>query len=187
MGKTNVELKIFSWKDTQFLINGEKLNGIWSLSWDNTKVQMTVSLTHDLLNKLTWNGKLIFKYQNTVLSFHFDQVNIDRFYTKGENPVPFIDLTFVNKDGSGSTWDFGSKDNNGSKHNESNKMTVADVTTRAKNIELVAGDFEVAHSDEDDLHHDVLKAIADGNCDNPAALAKEALKTLDIEFPRYCA
>ena len=48
-------------------------------------------------------------------------------------------------------------------------------------------DDEAAHSMEDALHRDVLKAIAAGECDDPAATAAAALKTLDLKFQRWCA
>jgi hypothetical protein len=53
-------------------------------------------------------------------------------------------------------------------------------------IAAVAIDYEVAHSKEDDLHADVLAAIARG-ATNAQELAQAALKTEEIEFPRYCA
>ena len=49
-------------------------------------------------------------------------------------------------------------------------------------------DYEAAHSLEDDLFIEVLKTIALG-FENIEAyeLADEALKSLDIDFPRWCA
>lgn len=55
-----------------------------------------------------------------------------------------------------------------------------------KQIEALADDDEVAHSSEDDLHHAILRAIANGSGPAPE-LAKEGLKTLDIKFARWCA
>ena len=67
-------------------------------------------------------------------------------------------------------------------------MTVADVLKRVEIIRLKAKeiDDEAAHGREDDLHHDVLRAIADG-AHNPKLLARAALKTLDLKFSRHCA
>lgn len=65
-------------------------------------------------------------------------------------------------------------------------MTIADVVARVDEIENASGDPESAHSLEDDLWRDVLQAIADG-APNAAGLAREALKTQDISFPRWCA
>ena len=66
-------------------------------------------------------------------------------------------------------------------------MTVADVEHRLDKIERKRGDDEVAHSWEDELHQDVLRAIADGQCSDPAAIARTALLSDEIEFSRWCA
>lgn len=65
-------------------------------------------------------------------------------------------------------------------------MTVDDVREFVEDIRHAADDDEVAHSMEDELYVAVLEAIANG-ADNPEKLAVEALKTLDIEFNRWCA
>ncbi len=64
--------------------------------------------------------------------------------------------------------------------------SVQDVINEVALIKGVAADFEVAHDSEDELHVAVLREVAAGN---PEAreMAREALKTLDIDFPRYCA
>lgn len=49
-----------------------------------------------------------------------------------------------------------------------------------------AGDFEQAHSLEDDMMIGVLEAIASGNA-QAGYLAAEALKSREIDFPRPCA
>jgi hypothetical protein len=62
-----------------------------------------------------------------------------------------------------------------------------------KRIELIKakGEFEhddeVAHSMEDQLWQDVLTAIAEGYCEDPKALAGEALRTVGLDFSRWCA
>ena len=66
-------------------------------------------------------------------------------------------------------------------------MTVEEVLARVEGIRAVASDDEVAHGREDDLHRDVLQAIAMGACADPAGCAKAALTTGDIEFARYYA
>ena len=48
-------------------------------------------------------------------------------------------------------------------------------------------DDEKAHALEDELHQAVLKAIADGTCEDPRMCAAQALKTLEIPFARWCA
>jgi hypothetical protein len=60
------------------------------------------------------------------------------------------------------------------------------VKTRVAAVRLVAHDAEAAHVREDDLYEEVLEAIAKGNPDGPE-MAAIALRTKDIEFPRYHA
>ena len=48
-------------------------------------------------------------------------------------------------------------------------------------------DFEAAHVLEDVLYLKILRGIAAGTCEDPQQVAKEAIKTQDINFPRYCA
>jgi hypothetical protein len=62
-------------------------------------------------------------------------------------------------------------------------MEIKDVLERVEAIRSEADDAEVAHGMEDALHQDVLKFLADqGN-----ELAKAALLTWEISFPRWCA
>ena len=65
-------------------------------------------------------------------------------------------------------------------------MTPQDIRNRTAAINNIRHDDEAAHIKEDDLHQDVLQAIADGAAD-PAALAREALKTKDLDFARWYA
>lgn len=65
-------------------------------------------------------------------------------------------------------------------------MTVDDIRRELEEIEACSGDDESAHSKEDGLWESVLCAIADG-ADDPRALAREALRSLDIKFDRWCA
>lgn len=66
-------------------------------------------------------------------------------------------------------------------------MQVSDIERRVQRIKDCAGDDEAAHGMEDDLHQQVLKAIADGKCSNAALCAAAALKTQEIKFSRWCA
>ena len=66
-------------------------------------------------------------------------------------------------------------------------MTSQDVLDRLREITAMAGDDEVAHSAEDRLHQDVLKAIADGSAESPENLARLALETRKIDFARWYA
>ena len=65
-------------------------------------------------------------------------------------------------------------------------MKPKDVRKRVEKIRQMAGDDEMAHGEEDRLWGDVLMAIANG-APKAKKLAQEALKTLDIEFYRWCA
>lgn len=66
-------------------------------------------------------------------------------------------------------------------------MTVKDVEHAIAKIDSCKGDDEAAHSYEDDLHMDVLRAIADGEAESPVEMAALALTTKDIDFARWCA
>lgn len=65
-------------------------------------------------------------------------------------------------------------------------MTAAEAEARVQQIRDEANDPETAHALEDQLHEDVLQAIALDHPD-PAALAKIALTTRQIRFVRWCA
>lgn len=59
-----------------------------------------------------------------------------------------------------------------------------------KRVEALRGyDSEIAHGEEDQLHQDVLKAIAGGEYskETMVEMAKAALKTLEVEFDRWYA
>lgn len=68
-------------------------------------------------------------------------------------------------------------------------MTVADVQERLAKIRILAEacDHEAAHSEEDLLYTEILQAIADGKCTDPAAVAREAVTSDSIKFYRWCA
>jgi len=72
-------------------------------------------------------------------------------------------------------------------------MTVDDVRQRIGAIQAAQWrpghwDHEAAHGLEDGLHVEVLKHVAEQSSDVAArALAAEALKTLDLDFERWCA
>lgn len=65
-------------------------------------------------------------------------------------------------------------------------MKKDEIELKLEEIRENKDDDEAQHAREDDLHHDVLRAIAAG-CDNPAELAAAALKSLEIKFSRWCA
>ena len=66
-------------------------------------------------------------------------------------------------------------------------MTREDIIKRIEHIEDIAGDDEMAHSEEDRLYQDVLESIAKGTCYNPQDAALLALSTEAIGFARWCA
>lgn len=66
-------------------------------------------------------------------------------------------------------------------------MTKQEVIDRVALIATLVNDDEAAHCAEDELHADVLRAIAAGSCEDPPGCAAEALKTNDLDFARWCA
>ena len=66
-------------------------------------------------------------------------------------------------------------------------MTVDEIKIQVKIIGEVAGDAEVAHAYEDQLHQTVLRNIAEGMCEDPTGCAAAALLTNEFDFPRWCA
>lgn len=65
-------------------------------------------------------------------------------------------------------------------------MTLDEVKKKVLEIEEKKGDNEIAHIEEDELHHAVLREVASGNPESQK-MAEEALKTLDIYFSRWHA
>lgn len=68
-------------------------------------------------------------------------------------------------------------------------MTVEDVKELCRLVRLAARtdcDDEKAHAYEDDMLVAVLTAIANG-APNAPELAREALRTQDLNFSRHCA
>ncbi len=66
-------------------------------------------------------------------------------------------------------------------------MTLADVQVRVDLIRDLADDCEAGHGAEDELHQDVLLAIAEGRAENPALMAALALTTLAFKHCRHYA
>lgn len=66
-------------------------------------------------------------------------------------------------------------------------MEVKDVQKRIRQIRVIIDDDETAHMAEKTLWEEVLDAIADGATDDPAALARAALKTTKLAFARWYA
>lgn len=68
------------------------------------------------------------------------------------------------------------------------RVTVEAVRARVEQIRAVSEqpDAELAHSEEDALYEEVLRAVAGGHPD-AAALARAALETKKLKFDRWCA
>lgn len=66
-------------------------------------------------------------------------------------------------------------------------ITKEHVRACVSDIRSTAEDDERAHKLEDELYRNVLIAIAEGDCVDPAEIATEALKTCRIKFNRWCA
>lgn len=67
-------------------------------------------------------------------------------------------------------------------------MNVAEINERVQAVmDASHNDDGVAHSMEDDLHRDVLRAIARGQCEDPRGCAEQALLTAHLKFTRGCA
>ena len=62
-----------------------------------------------------------------------------------------------------------------------------ELLARVEQIRRFASDDEAAHSEEDELHQQVLALIADGGCPNPQRWAELVLKTREMDFARWCA
>jgi hypothetical protein len=66
-------------------------------------------------------------------------------------------------------------------------MTLKQVKNRVLAIEKSDGDDERRHSLEDELYRELITAIANGQCTDPVACCKEAIKTLEMDFSRWKA
>lgn len=74
----------------------------------------------------------------------------------------------------------------GNNRGEAVALSVEAVRRRVAEIASLSADDEVAHAKEDDLFADVLRAVAVGHPQS-AELAGEALKSLHLDFSRYCS
>jgi len=68
-------------------------------------------------------------------------------------------------------------------------MTVSDIEKRVALIDVAKSDPEKAHSAQDDLWLEVLQHISQYPLayGHAAQIAQAALKTEEIDFPRWCA
>ncbi|MBD8087046.1 hypothetical protein HUK49_03580 [Limosilactobacillus sp. c11Ua_112_M] len=65
-------------------------------------------------------------------------------------------------------------------------MNLKEVKKTVNNIKESVVDFEGAHELEDDLYEAVLKEVVSGNPESKE-MARIALQTKEINFPRYCS
>ena len=61
------------------------------------------------------------------------------------------------------------------------------IQSAVKNIEKVKGDAEVAHSMEDEMYRMFVEWVSNTGTVEQTQMAKELLKTKEINFPRWCA
>lgn len=66
-------------------------------------------------------------------------------------------------------------------------MTLEKIQKGVERIRAMAGDDEGAHSAEDSLRHEFILAVSKRAPEPFRTMAKEVLKTSDIEFARWCA
>ena len=67
-------------------------------------------------------------------------------------------------------------------------MDVAYIANEVRRIAASRGDYEVAHSMEDSLMTEFIEYVASQTVDaSLAEMAREVLKTRDIDFARYCS
>ncbi len=69
------------------------------------------------------------------------------------------------------------------------KLTLEKIEERVQEVwELaLSGDNEIAHTHEDLIYTDTLRAIAKGEVDDPASYAAAALKAEDLDYIRWYA
>lgn len=66
-------------------------------------------------------------------------------------------------------------------------MKLEDVKKAVAEIEAMKGDDESAHNAEDALYGAFVQHVADTAGGELAVMAREVLKTADIDFSRWCA
>lgn len=66
-------------------------------------------------------------------------------------------------------------------------LSIEDVQKKVEEIRKEAGDPEAQHIAEDFLHREVLAFIARNRFGYASDLAREALATIEIDFPRWTA
>ncbi len=64
-------------------------------------------------------------------------------------------------------------------------MSAGDVAERVEAVRMISDDDMEAHIAEYTLYLEVLRAISEGRCDDPRAVARAALATQEIAFDRW--
>ena len=67
------------------------------------------------------------------------------------------------------------------------QLKPSQVAEWVKDLRIMKGDDEAAHSREDEIHYEVLLAIAEDRCEDSVECARLATTTVHIEFSRWCA
>ena len=66
-------------------------------------------------------------------------------------------------------------------------MNIKQVKDTVKKIKEISGDSEYAHGVEDDLYRDFVKHVSESKNKKLSNMAKEVLKTKDMDFERWYA
>lgn len=66
-------------------------------------------------------------------------------------------------------------------------MNLQDIQKRVQEIKDISGDDEVAHAMEDDLYVAFVKFVSENGSPELSEMAKEVLKTENIDFARWYA
>ena len=66
-------------------------------------------------------------------------------------------------------------------------MNIEYIKSRVMDIDKSKDDDELAHALEDRLRNEYITYIAESGIEEISEMAKEVLKTKDIDFARWCA
>ena len=66
-------------------------------------------------------------------------------------------------------------------------MDLKEIKQRVRKIEEISGDYEAAHSMEDQLHRAFIVHISKTGSTEQAKMARAILKTDKMDFCRWCA
>jgi hypothetical protein len=66
-------------------------------------------------------------------------------------------------------------------------MNIDKIKLEVARIDAMKGDYEIAHSAEDSLRDDFILYVAEHGESGLAEMAREVLKTNELDFARHCA